>query len=291
MKILLIGSGGQLARALLESLSQHEVCGLDLPEFDVTDLGQTRDTVARIRPEVVLNASAYTAVDAAERDADAAFRVNALGPRNLALATAEAGIPLLHVSTDYVFDGESARPYHEFDAPNPRSVYGRSKLAGEEAVRSLNPRHYVVRTAWLYAPWGRNFALTMRDLAVRPEVRVVSDQYGSPTYAPHLAQALARLIETRSFGTWHLAGSGGTSWYELTRALYQELGIETPVHPIATADFPRDAPRPRYVVLGSLQTPPIQLPPWREGVRDFAARLRSTDAAASRARTAAPSGG
>lgn len=291
MRILLVGSGGQLARALVEALAQHEVRGVDLPEFDVTDLAQTRETVARIRPELLLNASAYTAVDAAERDADAAFRVNALGPRNLALATAEAGIPLLHVSTDYVFDGESTRPYHEFDAPNPRSVYGRSKLAGEEAVRSLNPRHYVVRTAWLYAPWGRNFGLTMRELAARPEVRVVSDQYGSPTYAPHLAQALVRLIETRSFGTWHLAGSGGTSWYELTQVLYQELGIGTPVHPIATADLPRDAPRPRYAVLGSLQTPPLHLPPWREGVRAFAERLRAADPAVAQPRAAAPSGG
>ena len=290
MKILLVGSGGQLARALLEALAQHEVQGVDLPEFDVTDLAQTRDTVARSRPELLLNASAYTAVDAAERDTDGAFRVNALGPRNLALATAEAGIPLLHVSTDYVFDGESARPYHEFDAPNPRSVYGRSKLAGEEAVRSLNPLHYVVRTAWLYAPWGKNFALTMRELAARPEVRVVSDQYGSPTYAPHLAQAMARLLETRSFGTWHLAGSGGTSWYELTRALYQELGIETPVHPIATADFPRDAPRPRYAVLTSLQTPPLRLPPWREGVRALAERLRAAASAAAPPRSATPAG-
>jgi dTDP-4-dehydrorhamnose reductase len=291
VRILLVGAGGQLARALLEVLSQHQVTGVDLPEFDVTDLAQTRETVAGTRPELLLNASAYTAVDAAEREMETAFRVNALGPRNLALATAEAGIPLLHVSTDYVFDGEAARPYHEFDAPSPRSVYGRSKLAGEEAVRSLNPRHYVVRTAWLYAPWGKNFALTMRELARGPEVRVVSDQYGSPTYAPHLAQALARLIETRSFGTWHLAGSGGTSWYELARALYQELGIATPVRPIATADFPREAPRPRYAVLGSLQTPPLRLPPWREGVSAFAERLRAAEPAAAQPRTAAPSGG
>jgi dTDP-4-dehydrorhamnose reductase len=187
------------------------------------------------------------------------------------VVTAAHKIPLLHVSTDYVFDGTSKRPYHEFDRPNPRSIYGASKLAGEDAVRTLNPQHYVVRTAWLYHTVGRNFPTTIRALAAeKSEVRVVSDQFGSPTYAPHLAEAIVFLMTTCAFGTYHLAGRGGTSWYELTRTLFQALQVQTPVIPIATADFPRSAERPRYAVLTTLQDPQILLPPWEEGIREYA---------------------
>ena len=133
-----------------------------------------------------------------------------VGPRNLAVATAAQGLPLLHLSTDYVFDGTSRRPYHEYDRPSPLSIYGASKLAGEEAVRTHNPRHYIVRTAWLYHTVGRNFPKTMCGLAKNPEVCVVSDQFGSPTYAPHLAEAISHLIETEAYGTYHLAGQGGS---------------------------------------------------------------------------------
>ena len=156
----------------------------------------------------MINAAAYNRVDDAETDATDAYRGNALGPRNLALATAELGVALMHVSTDYVFDGNATRPYHEFDAPNPQSAYGRSKLAGEHAVRELNHRHYVVRTAWVYHEQGGNFPRTILSLATRPEVRVVDDQVGSPTYAPHLAAAIARLVETGAYGTYHFAGAG-----------------------------------------------------------------------------------
>lgn len=270
MRILITGAAGQLGRALVERLGVHEVVALTRAELDITCLDAVRAALAAHAPAVVINAAAYNDVDGAESAPAAAYAANALGPRNLAVATAARGIPLVHVSSDYVFDGTARRPYHEFDRPNPRSVYGLSKLAGEEAVRALNPRHYIARTAWLFHVAGRNFCRTMLELAARPEVRVVSDQYGSPTFVPHLADAIARLLPSEAFGTYHLAGQGGASWFELTTALYGALGIRTPVRPVATADFPRPAERPRYAVLATAQDPAILLPPWTEGVAAFA---------------------
>lgn len=273
MKILVAGAGGQLGRSLAARLGRHEVVGLERAQLDITSLEAVRAAVRGTRPDLVINAAAYNRVDDAETDVEGAFRGNALGPRNLALATAEAGIPLVHVSTDYVFPGTATRPYHEWDRPDPQSVYGRSKLAGEQAVRELNARHYVVRTAWVYEERGKNFPLTMLSLASRPEVRVVDDQTGSPTYAPHLADAIGRLIESGAFGTYHLAGSGAVTWYGLTRRLYELRGIKTPVVPVTTEEFPRPAPRPRYSVLCTLQEPRIVLPPWEEGLAEFCRAL------------------
>jgi dTDP-4-dehydrorhamnose reductase len=273
MNILLTGAAGQLGHALQARLRAHAVTALAHAQLDITSLAAVRETLGAHQPDLVINAAAFNDVDGAETRSGDAYAGNAVGPRNLALATAERRVALLHVSTDYVFDGTSRRPYHEYDRPRPCSVYAASKLAGEEAVRHLNPRHYVVRTAWLYHIVGRNFARTMRALSERPEVRVVSDQYGSPTYVPHLADAIAELIESAAFGTYHLAGQGGASWYELTTALYGALGITTPVRPVATADFPRAAARPRYSVLTTIQQPRILLPPWQEGVLAFARAL------------------
>jgi dTDP-4-dehydrorhamnose reductase len=271
MRILIAGAGGQLGRALPPALTGYDLIALPRVQLDITDLIAVREALAVHRPDLVVNGAAYTNVDGAQSDSLAAYRLNAVGPRNLALATAERGIPLVHVSTDYVFDGVAERPCHEYDAPNPQSVYGRSKLAGEQAVAAHNPRHYLVRTAWLYHTEGRNFPNTMLALAAKSEVRVVSDQYGSPTYAPHLAAAIGRLIETGAFGVYHLAGRGGASWFELTRRLYVLAGLQTAVHPVATADFPRPAPRPRYSVLTTIQSPEILLPPWEEGLAAFVA--------------------
>ena len=274
MRILLIGAGGQLAQALQTVVVQHEVVPLDHLHLDITQLDAVRQAVQAHHPDVVLNAAAFNNVDGAESDPQAAYRGNALGPRNLAVVTAAHHVPLLHLSTDYVFDGASKRPYHEYDLPHPRSIYGASKLAGEEAVRALNSRHYIVRTAWLYHPAGRNFPNTMRALARQPEVRVVSDQYGSPTYAPHLATAIVQLLLTDAYGTYHLTGRGGTSWFELTCTLYRFLGIQTSVRAVSSADFPRPAERPRYSVLTTLQDPQILLPAWEESLAEFARTLQ-----------------
>jgi dTDP-4-dehydrorhamnose reductase len=275
MKILLTGANGQLGKVLQAAFLGQDLIALSHQDLDIVHLQSVRDALGSHRPTFVINAAAHNNVDEAESDPTSAYRGNALGPRNLAVATSEKQIPLLHLSTDYVFAGDSKRPYHEYDHPNPQSVYGASKLAGEEAVRTCNWRHYIVRTAWLYAVDGRNFPHTMLALAQdRPEVRVVSDQFGSPTYAPHLAQALEKLCESEAYGTYHFAGQGGTSWYELTRTLYRAFHLQTTVLPVATNEFPRPAPRPRYSVLTTLQDPHILLPPWEEGVVAFAQAVR-----------------
>lgn len=276
MRILITGANGQLGQALQAALVGHDLIALSRQQLDIAQLQAVREAVRSYRPALLVNAAAYNKVDEAENDQATAYRDNALGPRNLAVATAERQLPLLHISTDYVFDGSATRPYHEYDRPNPRSVYGLSKLAGEEAVRTLNWRHYLVRTAWLYDTNGHNFLNTMLTLARdRSEVRVVSDQFGSPTYAPHLAQALAALLASDAYGTYHLAGQGGTSWYQLAHSLYQLLGVRTSVIPVSTVEFPRPAHRPRYAVLTTLQEPRILLPPWEEGAATFAHVVRA----------------
>lgn len=273
MKILLTGAAGQLGRSLQKTLGEHDVTAYPHQRLDIADLAAVRAALAADRPDLVVNAAAYNRVDDAESDAGPAYRSNALGPRNLALASYEAGAAILHVSTDYVFDGCGCRPYHEYDATGPGSAYGASKLAGERAVREHNPRHYVVRTAWVYHEEGGNFPRTMLSLQDRDEVRVVNDQTGSPTYAPHLADAITTLIDTNAYGTYHFAGRGQATWYDVTRELYRRMGVSTAVVPVSTDEFPRPAPRPRYSVLTTIQEPRIVLPPWEEGLAAFCTRL------------------
>ena len=268
-RILVTGGQGQLGQALYEQFHDQDVHAWDIAELDISDLDAVRKALNSLRPHFVLNAAGYTQVDNAEKQKDEAYRGNALGPRNLALATFESDIPLVHFSTDYVFDGTQTWPYHEFDQPNPLSVYGASKLAGELEVRQGNPKHFVIRTAWLYHGTGRNFASTILRLAEEEQVRVVNDQHGSPTFAPHLAKAVARVLETEAYGTYHMAGNGEATWYDLTRALYRELGIQTSVIPITTDQYPQPARRPAFSVLTTLQDPHIILPHWEEGVRAF----------------------
>jgi dTDP-4-dehydrorhamnose reductase len=270
MKILIAGASGQLGRGLLHSLALHSMVALDRYALDVTQLEQVRDAIEYHKPDLVINASAFNDVDGAESQVAEAYAVNALGPRNLALATAARGITLLHVSTDYVFDGALEHPYHEFDRPNPLSIYGASKLAGEEAVRTFNPRHYIVRTAWLFWESGRNFLLSMYCNASKPQLRVIFDQCGSPTYVPHLAQAIAELIASEAYGTFHIAGLGGATRWDLVAELFRILKISTPVQPVSYRAFPGPAKRPAYSVLTTAQTPRIELPPWQEGVSEFA---------------------
>jgi dTDP-4-dehydrorhamnose reductase len=273
LKILLTGGAGQLGRCLVTACKRHEVVALDRHALDITELGKVRDAISSHRPDLLINASAFNDVDGAESRIIEAYSVNALGPRILAVATAANAIPLLHVSTDYVFDGSGRRPYHEFDRTNPLSVYAASKLAGEDAIRSLNPRHYIVRTAWLFWENGGNFLLSMYALRARAQVKVVSDQYGSPTYVPHLAAGISQLVETEAFGTYHLAGHGSASRWELVTEMFRHLGVSTPVLPVSHLEFATPAQRPAYSVLTSIQKPYISLPPWQEGMDEFVSRL------------------
>ena len=277
MRILLTGAGGQLGRQLLARDEAHEIAAFSRAELDITNLAGVRDAVRAHRPDLVLNAAAFNDVDRAQSDPEAAFLGNGVGPRNLALAAAETGASILHVSTDYVFDGEKAAPYHEYDRPAPLSTYAASKLAGEVAVKEMNPRHYIVRTAWVYEPKGHNFPKTLYSLALKQrELRVVSDVKGSPTSAAHLARAILTLVDTGAFGTYHLAGGGeGASWFDLATCFFRALAMDTVVVPVPSSEFPRPAPRPRYSVLRTIQQPRILLPPWQEGIAEFARDIKA----------------
>jgi len=273
LKILIAGASGQLGSCLKNSLRHHDLIALRRSEFDITDLDHIHEVLARDKPDLLINAAAFNDVDGAESRRSEAYAVNACGPRNLAFAAAELGIPIVHVSTDYVFDGKLRRPYHEHDRTNPLSLYAASKLAGERAVAALNPRHYIVRTAWLYWESGKGFLTSMCANATNPELRVADDQIGSPTYVPHLSDAIARLIETDTFGTYHLAGSGGASRWELVTETFRVLGITTRVRAVSHLEFPAAANRPTYSVLTTVQERLVTLPPWQEGVAEFARRL------------------
>ncbi len=294
MKLLLLGGNGQVGRELrrgLPALGTLLVATRDgaqadvMADFDAPDaLGAL---VRRIAPDVVVNAVAHTAVDRAEREPDAAFRVNARAPGAIAQACAATDALLLHYSTDYVFDGSASRPYREDDATAPLGVYGASKLAGEHAIRASGARHAILRTAWVYAAHGKNFLHTMLRLArERDELRVVGDQIGVPTPAAWLADASARIIEQGlpASGIWHLAADGATSWHGFAEAIMDEaraaglLQRRPQVLPLATADYPTPARRPGYSVLdtGKLRRDFGIVPPdWRIGLRATLQELRA----------------
>ena len=276
MKLLVTGAAGMLGREVVAAAERlgHEVAAWDLPECDLTDAGATLAAIRRLEPRAVVNCAAYTNVDAAEEDEATATLVNGDAAGNVARACAAAGARLVHVSTDYVFDGSKREPWIESDATSPLGAYGRSKLHGEDLVRAELPDHAIVRTAWLFGPHGPNFVSTMLRLAAeRDEVQVVTDQVGSPTFAGHLAPALVDMAERTDTGIFHGAGSASCSWYELTLEAYDAAGVACRVLPTTAEQFARPAPRPAYSVLGSEREHPITLPPWQEGVRAHLAAL------------------
>ena len=286
MKLLLLGGNGQVGRELRRSLlplgelvvATRDGTGGDVvADFDAP--GSVAALIEGVAPDVVVNAAAYTAVDKAEADADAAFRANAEAPAMIAQACAASGALLVHYSTDYVFDGGAKRPYREEDAVAPLGVYGASKLAGEEAIRASGARHAILRTAWVYAAHGRNFLLTMLRLAAeRDELRVVADQVGAPTPAAWIADATAALVRqgVETSGTWHLTAGGGTSWHGFAEAIVEEarlMGLiarKPRVVAIPTSEYPTPARRPAYSVLDTSKLRRdfgILSPDWREGLQ------------------------
>ncbi|MGH2840453.1 MAG: dTDP-4-dehydrorhamnose reductase [Solirubrobacteraceae bacterium] len=269
------GAGGMLGRAVVDAATRlgHDVCGATRADLDVTDADAVRRLVAEQRPKAVVNCAAYTDVDGAESERATALAVNGAGAGNVAAAAAEIGAQIVHVSTDYVFDGSKREPWLESDPVAPLGAYGETKLAGERAVVAANPLHAIVRTAWLFGAGGRNFVDTMLALgAQRDEVSVVTDQIGCPTWTGHLAGALVEIAERPAeTGIHHIAGAGCCSWNELALKVFDRAGIDCRVLPTTTEAFPRPAPRPAYSVLGSERREPLTLPPWQDGVAEYLA--------------------
>ena len=291
MKALVTGRHGQLARSLGERSANHPSIELEFagrPEIDLAVEGSAAAAIARLRPNVVINAAAYTAVDQAEDEPELAMRINAQGAREVAEAADSIGAPIIQVSTDYVFDGTSERAYREDDETGPISVYGASKLRGEEAAREANPRHLIVRTSWVVSPFGRNFVRTMVEAARSREVlNVVDDQRGRPTSALDLADALLAILDRWAAGdmvgqgrTYHVANAGEASWFELAREIMDECRrIGAPaaeVWPIASSEWPTKAERPRNSVLDCSRFEEEfrwEMPDWRPSVRAIVRRL------------------
>ena len=280
LRVLVTGGRGQLGAALQRALVEHDVRAVGHSELDVASYEAVLTLVAECAPEVVVHAAAYTDVDGCERDPDLAYRINALGTQNVALASAALGADLVAVSTDYVFDGKKGEPYLEFDEPGPLSVYGRSKVAGERLAIDLCPRTYVVRTSWLFDRETRNFVTTMLRLGrTRDELTVVEDERGSPTYAPDLAEAIARLIQSRRYGIYHLANEGGASRFDLALTALRIAGLSTRVTPTTVVEYARRNPlsarRPADSRLRNFAASTalgIRLRPWAEALVDMLGR-------------------
>jgi len=281
MKVLVTGANGQLGSDLCKTLGDFELSPLTHEDVEITDIGSVEQAFARHRPDIIINTAAYVRVDDCEDDVDRAFAVNALGARNVAVVAQALGARLVHISTDYVFGGEDERrtaPYTEFETPVPLSVYGKSKLAGENLVRHFCLRHFIVRSSALFGVAGSsgkggNFVETMLRLArERDELRVVDDQVFSPTYTKDLARKIVQLMTTEYYGIFHITNRGSCSWYEFAREILKLAGIKTPVVPIASDQYPQRARRPRYSVLDNYHLRLLgmdDMRPWQEALKDY----------------------
>lgn len=278
-KIIITGANGQLGRAMNTALAGNtdvELINTDVGELDITRVDEVLKLVREIKPYAIVNCAAHTAVDKCETDWDNAYRINAIGPRNLSIAATDAGAKLIHISTDYVFDGEAKSPYTEFDKPNPQGAYGKTKLAGEDMVRQFSDRFFIFRTAWLYGD-GKNFVKTMLRLSEeRDEVSVVYDQVGSPTSAKELANAIVSQMFTDNYGLFHATCEGDTNWADFTREIYRLAGKETKVNPIRASEYGAAAPRPAYSILDNYMlrlTSDYRFSDWHDAIEEYIGEL------------------
>jgi len=291
MKVLVTGANGQLGSDLCKVLQQFELIALTHKDIEITDMNSVKHVFYKYKPDAIINTAAYVRVDDCESNQDKAFLTNALGVRNVALIAQELGAKLVHVSTDYVFGGEGEtlvvshkagedkpHPYTEFDTPIPLSIYGKSKLAGENFVRHLCPRYFIIRTSGLFgiagaSGKGGNFVETILRLAhERNELKVVSDQVFSPTYTKDLAQKIAQLITTEYYGIFHITNRSSCSWYEFAKEILKQAGLKTPLIPITSDEYPQEARRPRFSVLDNYHLRLLGLndmPTWQEALRDY----------------------
>jgi dTDP-4-dehydrorhamnose reductase len=273
MRIYITGSKGQLGRALMRRLAHYDLLGVDLPEVDLTDLGAARSSIAAFKPDIIIHAAAYTDVDGAARNPDLAYCVNALGTRNVAVASEAIGAALLAISTNEVFDGTKSEPYLEFDPTNPINPYAKSKLAAETFVRDLTSRFYIVRTAWLYGPGGNNFIKKVITRAADTgRLQVVTDEVSSPTYAEDLITAFEQLITTGAYGIYHFTNDGACSRFELAQKILEISGrAHIPIEPILLKDYVRPSTPPPYAPLRNFCGAQlgITLRPWAEALADY----------------------
>jgi dTDP-4-dehydrorhamnose reductase len=283
MKVLVTGAGGMTGAEIVRQASAlgWSVSAFTKNELDVTDGSEVDGAVARVKPDIVFNAAGYTAVDAAETDAEPAMAVNAAGARNVAHAAEVHGAAIVHISTDYVFDGESSEPYQPGDRVAPINVYGESKLAGEIAVTESCERHVIVRTSWVYSHEGKNFVRTMlRAAAEGRELRVVNDQHGSPTSSADLAGALIRvagqITEATISGTFHFCNAGQTTWFEFAKAIFESHPNPPRIIPVSSSEFPTAAKRPAWSVLDTTsfeRTFGLTPRHWRDALSDTLKRI------------------
>ncbi|MED4650733.1 MULTISPECIES: dTDP-4-dehydrorhamnose reductase [Bacillus] len=275
MKVLVTGAGGQLGKEFIAYFTEKgdTLYSFTRKELDVTDATSLNPIMKNLKPDLVLHCAAYTKVDAAEENWKEAYAINALGTRNIAVASEVIGAKLVYFSTDYVFDGMQARDYHEFDQTNPLNVYGASKLAGEEAVKNFHSRYFIMRTSWLYGGEGPNFVRTMQTLAqTKKELRVVCDQIGCPTYTKDLVCKTGEMIQTNQYGTYHVSNRGECSWFEFATRIFQEMGAGVKVIPVKTEEYGVKAERPRYSVLQHLCLELNGFAPmrqWEEALREY----------------------
>ncbi|MGN4614432.1 dTDP-4-dehydrorhamnose reductase [Bacillus cereus group sp. MYBK71-2] len=275
MRVLVTGAKGQLGQDVVKLLKEQtwEVFGFGREELNITDEKQVSEKVLLIQPDIIIHTAAYTQVDQAESDEEVAFKVNAEGTKYLAQAAEAVGAKFCYVSTDYVFDGTKDTPYKTDDQTNPQTVYGKSKLVGEQYTREYCSKSYIVRTSWVFGLYGNNFVKTMLRLAEEnKELGVVHDQVGSPTYTADLARFIISLVQTDKYGVYHGSNSGVCSWYEFAKEIFKQSEIEVIVNPLKTEDFPRPAVRPKYSVLdkGMIQQNGFEaLPDWKVALGNF----------------------
>ncbi|MFW2502038.1 dTDP-4-dehydrorhamnose reductase [Clostridium diolis] len=291
MKILITGSKGQLGNELLdiiksgkaeigevsEVIKKSEVIALDVDELDITNLEQVKSKINDLKPDVIINCAAATNVDGCESNEDFAFKVNSIGPRNLAIASEEVGAKLVQVSTDYVFSGVGNKPLTEYDLTAPYSVYGKTKLLGENYVRELSSKYFIVRTAWLYGYVGHNFVYTMRRLGKEKEcITVVNDQRGNPTHANDLAYHILKLIQTEEYGVYHCTGKGECTWYDFAKMIIELSGEKCEVKPCSSEEYKTPAKRPEYSSLDNMMlrcTVGDDMRDWKDAIKSFINRL------------------